>query len=152
MDKDKEREGDHDPLEFWKIPHSFNIFWKKRLNIIFFRIDINLNNGLLIFLLKTYNLIGVFLVLYLHYYHSSTKTIRSLLLNGTKTIRSLSLNGTKTIRSLLLNVTKSILYHRGRSHYHWILCSFLFLWSMKTRSALVKTKKCGSMLFFGDRS
>ena len=56
------------PLEFLKIPHSFYIFLKKKLNIIFYRTDINLNNGLLIFLLKTYNLISVFLVLYIYIY------------------------------------------------------------------------------------
>ena len=138
-----EREGTRiamTPLNFQKslIPL---IFFEKKLNIIFFRTYINLNNGLLIFLLKTYNLRGVFLVLYLHYYHSSAKILRSLSSNGIKNIRSLSSNG-----------IKSYLYHRARSHYHWIPCSFLFLWSMKTRSALVKTKKCGSMLFFGDRS
>jgi len=104
------------PLNFQKslIP---SIFKKKiyiYIYIIFFRTDINLNNGLLIFLLKTYNLIGVFLVLYLHYYHSSAKTIRSVLLNGTKT--SVLLNGTMNIRSVLINGTKSYLYHRGRSH------------------------------------
>ena len=47
---------------------SFLLYLKKKLNIIFYRTDINLNNGLLIFLLKTYNLISVFLVLYIYIY------------------------------------------------------------------------------------
>ena len=116
------------PPWIFKNPSFLLYFWEKKLNIIFYRTDINLNNDPLIFLPKTYNLIGVFLEFYLHH-HGSAMTMRSL-----------------------LNGIKSYLYHRARSHYHWIPCSFLFLSSMKTRSALVKTKKCGSTPFFGDRS
>ena len=68
------------PLEFLKIPHSFYIFKKTKLNIIFYRTDINLNNGLLIFLLKTYNLISVFLVLYIYIYLCADDSIYSCFL------------------------------------------------------------------------
>ena len=89
----EEGEGDriatNPPLNFQKSLFPFIFFGKEKLNIIVLRTDINLNVGLLIFLLKTYNLIGVFLEFYVQY-HGSSMTMRSLL--------------------------KSYLYHRARSH------------------------------------